>query len=249
MTVRDAEQRELPTVGEKQHVLDHGLRQHSLVRNEPKCVNPVLERFDCSNRILWGTDLTGDELDAFVTRDGLGAPNQIAGFGVVEYDADTLCAELFEQPDLPLDGHVEAGPRDVLRVGTDDARRVENHCVHHGRRGRSTDNGPKRPDADSKDEVRLHLRVDLVQLLTSALDVAIHVVNGHGLLGDRTSEAPDRFIVFLDAGAHEDGHARGRRRGRLDRGRENNEKGYKHSTHKRSAYSAEDQLRVDERGG
>src|SRR5207245_4071645 len=90
----EPEQRKLPTVGEKQHVLDHGLRQHSLVRNEPKRVNPVLERFDCSNRILWGTDLTGDELDAFVTGDGLRAPNQIAGFGVVEYDADTPSAEL-----------------------------------------------------------------------------------------------------------------------------------------------------------
>src|SRR5207302_7932224 len=102
MAAGDPEQRELPTVGEKQHVLDHGLRQHSLVRNEPKRVNPVLERFDCSNRILWGTDLTGDELDAFVTSDGLGAAKQIAGVGVVEYDEETDGADVLEGADLQL---------------------------------------------------------------------------------------------------------------------------------------------------
>ncbi len=112
------------------------------------------------------------------------------------HPAAVAIAEPIEQPDLPLDGHVEAGPRDVVRVGTDDARRVENHAYTTGAEGGrlTTARSAQMPTAKTRSGFSFE-SITFINNLRAELDEALgelaRVFTFHGYCRRRLHRTPE----------------------------------------------------------
>src|SRR5215813_6791203 len=191
VTLGEAEEGNALAVGEEEHLLHHGLGERGLVRHDPQGVDAVLHGLESAHDVLGRVDLSGDQLEPFLLGRRLRLAHEVSRAVPVVDDADALDlrAELLEKPDGLLNRNVHAGASDVLAVRAEHTGRIEDHGVDDGRGGRPAHHGLEGPDPNGEDEVGLHLLVDLRELLAAAIEIAIHVVDGHDGVGGSLAEA------------------------------------------------------------